>query len=80
MYQIVRYTLARNECDAVTGTNAERLPMAYNSLALAQKLAAHMGRDEDEISFGVVHYGGSAYPRTIRPWAAVDLTSLPVPF
>lgn len=79
MYQIVRYTLAYNDRDAVIGTNAEKLPMTYSSLALAQKLAARM-QDEEEVSYGVIHYGGSAYPRTIRPWAAIDLTSYTDPF
>lgn len=79
MYQIVRYTLAYNDRDCVIGTNAEKLPMSYNSPALAQKLAARM-QDRDEVSYGVIHYGGSAYPRTLRPWAAIDLTVFHEPF
>lgn len=51
--------------DGCIGSRAERLPMAYQSKAFAEKLAGHLGRAEAEscgdATFNVVPAGQSAF-------------------
>lgn len=78
MYQIVRiYPLYHAFTDAMIGSAAQRLPMAYHSEALAHKLAGRL-TDEDYRSCGddhfvVVPYGESPFRfRLPAPAAPAD--------
>lgn len=68
MFQIIRYVA--NYCPiygGMSGSRAERLPMAYRNEKLARKLAGRLHQEDydggGDDSYGVVPYGASAYPR-----------------
>ena len=66
MFEIVRITpIVCPMTDATIGNRAERLPMAYQSKAFAEKLAGHLGHEEakgcGDASFTVVPYGEPAF-------------------
>lgn len=66
MFEIVRVTpIYCPITDGCIGSRAERLPMAYQSQAFAEKLAGHLGRAEAEscgdATFKVVPVGAAAF-------------------
>lgn len=71
-FQIVRISPVYHcTTDAMIGSKADRLPMAYSSEALAHKLAGRW-TDEDYRNYGddhfvVVPYGASPFSEAIRP-------------
>ncbi len=77
-FQIVRYWT--NYCpstDAITGSSARRLPMAYLTEAYAMKLAARLANldPQDEDDYRVIPYGGDVWRQAVTrpcPDIAVD--------
>lgn len=87
MFQIVR--IAPRHCpitDAMTGSTAHRLPMAYHSSDLAHKLAGRMHQADYEAcgddTFIVVPYGACPFTRAHhRPMQMLDWNATgPIPF
>lgn len=82
-YQIVRYVA--DYCPihgGMSGSHAVRLPMTYNSLRLARKLAERLEDQEyrgcGDDTFRVVEYGAPAY--SFRGGYGVPVTSDDMPF
>jgi len=82
-FQICRISPVHHfSTDAMIGSNATRLPMNYNSEALAHKLAGRLARQEYE-GFGddyfvVVPFGGSPWRDVVRQASAMsDLDDMP---
>lgn len=73
--------------DGMIGAKVTWRSHAYETLALAQKIAGRMGREEYEAcsddSFTVTEYGESAFAHRDRAWMAsqaADFGSIEMPF